>query len=81
MKYKDINLRIISINCWVCYSFNFNIFNSNKKHAKDMFNWLKKQLQCDEDNNEFVFIINHFPLNGVFTLTEYDKRFQTLFDR
>ena len=80
-KYKDSNLRIISINCLVCDSFNFNLFNSTKKHAKDMFTWLEKQLQFAEDNNEFVFIINHFPLNGGFTLTECSKRFQALFDR
>ena len=81
MKYKDTNLRIIAINCLVCDSFNFNLFNSTKKHAKDMFTWLEKQLQYAEDNNEFVFILNHFPLNGGFTLTECGKRFQALFDR
>ena len=80
-KYKNSNLRIIALNCLVCDSFNFNLFNSTKKGTKDMFIWLETQLQNAEDNKEFVFIINHFPLNGEFTLTECAKRFQALFDR
>ena len=80
-KYLNSNLRIIALNCLLCDSFNFNLFNSTKKGTKDMINWLEEQLQFAENNNEFVFIINHFPLNGEFTLTECAKRFQALFDR
>ena len=46
-----------------------------------MFNWLENELQKAEDNDEFVYILNHFPLNGEFTLSECGKRFQALFDR
>ena len=35
-KYKNTNLRIISLNCLVCDSFNFNLFNSTKKPTKDI---------------------------------------------
>ena len=80
MKY-DSNLRIISINCLLCDSFNFNLINSTKKHAKDMFDWLERELNDAEKNNEFVYILNHFPLNGEFTWPECGKRFQALFDR
>ena len=81
MKYKDTNLRIIALNCLVCDCFNFNLFNSTREHAKGMFKWLENELQKAENNTEFVYILNHFPLNGGFTLTECAKRFQALFDR
>ena len=81
MKYGNTNLRIIALNCLVCDCFNFNLFNSTKEHAKGMFRWLEQELQKAEKNNEFVYILNHFPLNGGFTLTECAKRFQALFDR
>jgi sphingomyelin phosphodiesterase len=77
----DKNLKIISINCLVCDSFNFNLFNSTKQHAKRMFSWLEEELKKAEEKNEYVYILNHFPLNGEFTLTECAKRFQALFDR
>ena len=80
MKY-DSNLRIIAINCFLCDSFNFNLVNSTKKHSKEMFDWLEKELKKAEDNNEYVYILNHFPLNGEFTWAECGKRFQALFDR
>ena len=81
MKYKDTNLTIIALNCLVCDCFNFNMFNSTKAHAKAMFKWLEGELQKAEEKGEFVYILNHFPLNGDFTLTECAKRFQALFDR
>ena len=46
-----------------------------------MFKWLESELKKAEKNNEFVFILNHFPLNADFMLTECAKRFQALFDR
>ena len=59
-KFRDTNLRIISINCLVCDCFNFNLFNSTKNHAKSMFKWLESELQKAEDKGEFVYILNHF---------------------
>ena len=81
MKYKDTNLRIISLNCLLCDVFNFNLINSTKIHAKAMFEWLESELRDAEDKNDFVYIINHFPLNGGFTLTECSKRLHALFQR
>ena len=81
MKYGDTNLRIIALNCLVCDSFNFNLLNSTKAHAKAMFKWLEEELKKAEEKKEFVYILNHFPLNADFTLTECAKRFQALFDR
>ena len=80
-KFKDTKLRFISLNCLVCDSFNFNLFNSTREHAKDMFRWLEKELQKAEQNEEYVYILNHFPLNADFSLTECSKRFQALYDR
>ena len=81
MNYKNTNLRIISLNCLLCDVFNFNLINSTKIHAKAMFEWLETELRKAEKNNEFVYIINHFPLNGGFTLTECSKRLHALFQR
>ena len=80
-KLNDTKLRFISLNCLVCDSFNFNLFNSTREHAKDMFRWLEKELQKAEENEEYVYILNHFPLNADFSLTECAKRFQALYDR
>ena len=80
-KLNDTKLRFISLNCLVCDSFNFNLFNSTKEHAKDMFRWLENELQKAEENEEYVYILNHFPLNADFSLTECAKRFQALYDR
>ena len=81
MKYKDSNLRIISLNCLVCDTLNFNLLNSTKAQAKAMFEWLEKELQKAEQNNEFVYILDHFPINGDVTLIECGKRFHALFQR
>ena len=80
-RYKDTKLRIIGLNCLACDSFNFNLFNSTKYYAKKMFVWLEQELKDAEDKGDYVFILNHFPLNGDFTLTECAKRLQALFDR
>ena len=81
LKYKNTNLRIIALNRLVCDGFNFNLFNSTKQYAINMLNWLDEELKKAETNNEYIYIINHFPLNGDFTLTECAKRMQALFDR
>ena len=81
LKYKDTNLRIIALNCLVCDCFNFNLFNSTKRYAINMFKWLAEELEKVEKNNEFVYILNHFPLNADFALTECAKRMQALFDK
>ena len=81
MKHDNSNLRIISLNCFLCDTFNFNLFNSTKASIKRMLTWLQNELQNAEKNKEFVYIINHFPINGEFSLSECGQRFQALFDR
>ena len=80
MKYDD-KLKIISLNCFLCDGFNFNLFNSTKEQTKKMFKWLEDELKDSENKKEYVYIINHFPLNGEFTIAECGKRFNALFDR
>ena len=81
MRHEDTNLRIISLNCLLCDNFNFNLMNSTQVKTKEMLSWLENELKKAESNNEFVYILNHFPINGEFTWTECSKRFQALFDR
>ena len=81
LKYKDTKLRFIALNCLVCDCFNFNLFNSTKQHAIKMFRWLDNELKKAEENQEYVYILNHFPFNGGFTLTECAKRMQAIFDK
>ena len=81
IKRENDNLVIISINCLLCDSVNFHLINGSKTNTLEMFNWLEGKLKYAEDHNYFVYIINHFPLNGDFNLAECAKRFQALFDR
>ena len=81
MMHPNSNLKIIALNCFYCDSFNFNHFNGTKNNTKKMFEWLENELEKSEKNNEYVYILNHFPLNTAFMLTQCAKRFQALFDR
>ena len=54
---------------------------SNHSEAKKEFIWLEKVLREAEENNEYVFILDHFPINGEFTLVECSKRLRAIFDR
>ena len=81
MKYPNSNLKIIALNCLLCDTWNYNLINSDKKASKEMFVWLEKELRQSEKNNEYVYILNHFPLTGSFSLEECSKRFIALYDR
>ena len=81
MKHPNSNLKIIAINCLICDTWNYNLINSDKKSAKKMFVWLEEELRKSEKNNEYVYILNHFPLTGSFSLEECSKRFIALYDR
>ena len=81
MKHLNTNIRIVAINCLVCDTWNYNLINSDKKSAKLMFNWLENVLREAERKKEYVYILNHFPLTGSFSLEECTKRFIALFDR
>jgi len=80
MKHKDTNLRIVALNCLYCDTFNFNLI-VNKNGAKNQFKWLENVLLEAEKNKEFVYILDHIPLNANFYLTECAKRMNALFDR
>ena len=81
MKHLNTNIRIVAINCLLCDTWNYNLINSNKKSTKLMFKWLENVLLEAERKKEYVYILNHFPLTGSFSLEECTKRFIALFDR
>ena len=80
MMHKNTNLRIIALNCLYCDTFNFNLL-VNQKGAKNQFKWLEETLLLAEKNNEYVYILDHIPLNANFYLTECAKRMIALLDR
>ena len=80
-KYPGTNLRIIALNCLYCDAINYHHLSSNHTEAKKEFIWLEKVLREAEKNNEYVYILDHFPINGEFTLVECSKRLRAIFDR
>ena len=75
------NLRIIALNCLYCDSINYHHLSSNHTEAKKEFIWLENVLREAESKGEFVYILDHFPINGEFTLVECSKRLRAIFDR
>jgi len=75
------NLRIIALNCLYCDAVNYHHLSSNHTEAKQEFIWLEKVLREAESKGEYVYILDHFPINGEFTLFECSKRLRALFDR
>ena len=80
-KYKNTNLRIIVINCLLCDTWNFYVIGGRHDAAKKEFIWLEEVLRQAEKDGEFIYIIDHFPINSNFQLTECAHRFRALFDR
>ena len=81
MKHLNTNIRIVAVNCLLCDTWNYNLINSDKKSTKLMFKWLENVLLEAEKRKEYVYILNHFPLTGSFSLEECTKRYIALFDR
>ena len=75
------NLRIIALNCIYCDAADLYLLSTTHEEAKAEFIWLEKVLREAEKNNEYVYILDHFPINGDFTLYECSKRLRALFDR
>ena len=75
------NLRIVALNCLYCDTVNYHHLSSNHTEAKKEFIWLENVLREAERNGEYVYILDHFPINGDFTLYECSRRLQALFDR
>ena len=80
-KHPNTNLRIVALNCLYCDTVNYHHLSSNHTEAKQEFIWLENVLREAEKNNEFVYILDHFPINGGFTLVECSKRLRAIFDR
>ena len=80
-KYKDTNLRIVVLNCLVCDNFNFYIMGGRHQPAKDQFIWLEKVLRQAEKDGEYIYIVNHFPINDSFESTECAQRLRALIER
>ena len=81
MLHPNSSLRIVALNCLYCDSMNFNLLGKSYTEAKQEFQWLEEVLRQAEKNNEYVYIIDHFPINGRFTLNECSLRLRALFDR
>ena len=79
--HPDSNLRIVALNCLYCDTVNYHLLGTTHEDAKAEFIWLEKVLREAEKNNEYVYILDHFPINGDFTLYECSKRLRALFDR
>ena len=80
-KLPSTNLRIIVLNCIYCSSVNYNFLSTSHTEAKKEFIWLEQILRNAENNNEYVYIIDHFPINSGYMLYECSKRLRALFDR
>ena len=80
-KYKDTNLRIVVLNCLICDNFNFYIMGGRHRAAKDEFIWLEKVLRQAEEDGEYIYLIDHFPINSSFQSTECAQRLRALLDR
>jgi sphingomyelin phosphodiesterase len=80
MLHKNTNLRIISLNCLVCDTMNFNlIFDASQ--AKDMYDWFENELKKAEKNNEVVYLLDHIPLVNHQHTLQCTYRLKILLDR
>ena len=61
MLYKNTNLRLVSLNCILCNSMNFNLIGDSFQVSK-MFNWLEKVLNSAEKKGEKIYLLDHIPL-------------------
>ena len=79
-KYLDTNLRIISINCFLCDVLNFFIIK-NPTDPENQFKWIEDTLRKAEKDGEVVFIIGHIPPGDSSYTSECSKRYQAIVDR
>ena len=75
------NLRIVALNCLYCDAADHYLLATTHEDAKAEFIWLENVLREAEKNKEYVYILDHFPINGDFTLYECSKRLRAIFDR
>ena len=74
------NLRIVSINCLLCDSMNFNLLYDFTQ-TKAMFTWLEQVLSEAEKNGEIVHIMNHIPMLNTQHTIQCSWRLKILMDR
>ena len=74
------NLRIVSINCLLCDSMNFNLLYDFTQ-TKAMFTWLEQVLSEAEKNGEIVHIMNHIPMLSTQHTIQCAWRLKILMDR
>ncbi len=79
-KFKNTNLRIIAINCFLCDVMNFFLIR-NPTDPDNQFEWLELTLRESERNGESVFIIGHIPPGDSGYLSQCSKRYNALVDR
>lgn len=80
MKHPNSNLRIVALNCMECDTWNFNLI-SDQSGSKVMFKWLIDVLRQAEKDGEYVYLLNHIPMNANFYLTECAVRLRAVIDR
>jgi sphingomyelin phosphodiesterase len=78
--HPNSNLRIVSTNCLLCDSINFNLIK-NPTDPKDELKWLENTLRQSEQAGEVVYIISHIPIGDAFFLNECAKRHLAIIER
>jgi sphingomyelin phosphodiesterase len=78
--HPNSNLRIVSTNCLLCDSINFNLIK-NPTDPKDELKWLENTLRQSEQAGEVVYLIRHIPIGDGFFLDECAKRHLAIIDR
>ena len=80
MMHKNTNLRIISLNCIICDSMNFNLIGDSFQVVK-MFKWLENVLSEAEKNKERVYLLDHIPLRSSQQTSDCTFRLKILLER
>ena len=80
MLHKDTNLRIVSLNCILCNSMNFNLISDSIQVAK-MFKWLENVLEKAEKNKERIYLLDHIPMYSSQHSYDCAIRLKILLDR
>ena len=80
MLHKDTNLRIVSLNCILCNSMNFNLIGDSLQVAR-MFKWLENVLEKAEKNNERIYLLDHIQMYSSQHSYDCAIRLKILLDR
>ena len=80
MLHKNTNLRIVSLNCLICDTMNFNLIGDSFQVAQ-MFKWLENVLSEAEKNDEKVYLLDHIPLRGSQHTYDCTMRLKILIER